>query len=191
MNTLQINTAKCKKKKTCNNCFKSKKCNVILHQAKIGKHEQYCYYFVLLLLIYFRFTKSRNTFFSLEKIAMSFFASDGVKLQKKCVHQPFIKMLACGAPLCRWYENYSKKVLVPKSKILHFTWHLCITLVTKIPSSLVAEFSVSICITPKFICSSDDRVPRLLIAEYDSSYIKVTFTKTVGCENHISLKSNL
>ena len=34
----------------------------------------------------------------------------------------------------------------------------------------VAEFSMSICSTSKFICSSDDGVPRLLITEYDSSY---------------------
>ena len=34
----------------------------------------------------------------------------------------------------------------------------------------VAEFSVSICGTPEFICSSDDDIPRLLIAENDTSY---------------------
>ena len=34
----------------------------------------------------------------------------------------------------------------------------------------VAEFSVSICSTPKFICSSDDGVSRLLITESDTSY---------------------
>ena len=33
-----------------------------------------------------------------------------------------------------------------------------------------AEFSVSICSTPKFIWSSDDCVPRLLITENDISY---------------------
>ena len=33
----------------------------------------------------------------------------------------------------------------------------------------VAEFSVSFCSTPKFICSSDDSVPRLLITEKDTS----------------------
>ena len=42
----------------------------------------------------------------------------------------------------------------------------------------VAEFSVSACSTAKFICSSDDSVPRLLSTENDSSYIKLTFTKT-------------
>ena len=36
--------------------------------------------------------------------------------------------------------------------------------------SPVAEFSVSICSTPKFICSSDDSVRRLLITENDTSY---------------------
>ena len=36
----------------------------------------------------------------------------------------------------------------------------------------VAEFSVSICGTPEFICSSDDDIPRLLIAENDTSYLK-------------------
>ena len=34
----------------------------------------------------------------------------------------------------------------------------------------VAGFSVSICSTPKFICSSYDGVPRLLITENDTSY---------------------
>ena len=34
----------------------------------------------------------------------------------------------------------------------------------------LAEFIVSICSTPKFICSLDDGVPRLLITESDSSY---------------------
>ena len=34
----------------------------------------------------------------------------------------------------------------------------------------VVEFSVSIWNTPKFICSSDDGVPRLLITEYHASY---------------------
>ena len=42
--------------------------------------------------------------------------------------------------------------------------------------SPVAEFSVSICSTPKFICSSDDVAPRLLITEYDTSY-KSSFYK--------------
>ena len=52
----------------------------------------------------------------------------------------------------------------------------------------IAEFSVSICSTPKFICNSDDGVPKLLIAEND---IKLTFTKTEWCDYYISLKSNL
>ena len=34
----------------------------------------------------------------------------------------------------------------------------------------VVEFSVSICSTPKFFCSSDDGVPRILITENDASY---------------------
>ena len=34
----------------------------------------------------------------------------------------------------------------------------------------VAEFSVSISSTSKFICSSDDGVPRLLITGNDTSY---------------------
>ena len=42
----------------------------------------------------------------------------------------------------------------------------------------VAEFSVSISSTPKFICSSYDGVPRLLITQNYISYKKVTFTKT-------------
>ena len=33
-----------------------------------------------------------------------------------------------------------------------------------------ADFSVSICSTLKFICSSDDGVSRLLITENDTSY---------------------
>ena len=33
----------------------------------------------------------------------------------------------------------------------------------------VAEFSVLMCITPKFICNSDDYVPRILITENDTS----------------------
>ena len=36
--------------------------------------------------------------------------------------------------------------------------------------SPVAEFSVSICSTPKFICSSDDSVRRLLMTKNDASY---------------------
>ena len=36
--------------------------------------------------------------------------------------------------------------------------------------SPVAEFSVPICSTPKFICSSVDGVPKLLITENDTSY---------------------
>ena len=39
--------------------------------------------------------------------------------------------------------------------------------VTSLPSS---RFSVSICSTLKFICSSDDEVSRLLITENDTSY---------------------
>ena len=34
----------------------------------------------------------------------------------------------------------------------------------------VAEFFMSICSRPKFICSSDDGVPSLLITENDASY---------------------
>ena len=34
----------------------------------------------------------------------------------------------------------------------------------------VAEFSVSVCTRPKFLCTSDDSVPRLLIIENDASY---------------------
>ena len=37
-------------------------------------------------------------------------------------------------------------------------------------SNPVAEFSVSICSTPKFACGLDDDVPRLLITENDTSY---------------------
>ena len=37
-------------------------------------------------------------------------------------------------------------------------------------TSPVAEFSVSICSTPKFFSSSDDGVPALFIAENDTSY---------------------
>ena len=44
-------------------------------------------------------------------------------------------------------------------------------------SSPVAEFSVSVCSTPKFICSSGDGVPRLVITEIEP-LIKVIFTKT-------------
>ena len=53
----------------------------------------------------------------------------------------------------------------------------------------VAEFSVSICSTPKFICRSNDGVPMLLITE-NVSDIKVTSTETGWCD-HISFKSNL
>ena len=52
----------------------------------------------------------------------------------------------------------------------------------------VAEFSVPICSTPKFICSSDDGVPGLLFTESDIFDIKVSFTKTGWCECYISLK---
>ena len=41
--------------------------------------------------------------------------------------------------------------------------------IDKVESS-VAEFSVSICSTPKFVCSSGDDVLRLLITENDTSY---------------------
>ena len=34
----------------------------------------------------------------------------------------------------------------------------------------IAEYSVSICSTPKFLCSSDDGVHRLLIRGNDTSY---------------------
>ena len=51
-------------------------------------------------------------------------------------------------------------------------------LLLKIPVFPVAEFSVSICNTPKFICSSDDDVPRLLITGNDTCNIKATFAKT-------------
>ena len=34
----------------------------------------------------------------------------------------------------------------------------------------IAELSVPICSTPKFICSLDDGVPRILITENDTSY---------------------
>ena len=36
---------------------------------------------------------------------------------------------------------------------------------------VAVEFSVSICSTPKFICSLDDGVPMLLITGNDASYI--------------------
>ena len=42
--------------------------------------------------------------------------------------------------------------------------------------SPVAEFSVSICSTSKFICSSDGGVPRL--SQEMIPLVKVTFTKT-------------
>ena len=46
-------------------------------------------------------------------------------------------------------------------------WSLSVSPIayTKVLGAPVAEFSVSICSTPKFICTSDDCVPRLLIAE--------------------------
>ena len=40
----------------------------------------------------------------------------------------------------------------------------------KLKTSPVAEFSLSICNTQKFICSSDDDLPRLLISENDTFY---------------------
>ena len=55
----------------------------------------------------------------------------------------------------------------------------------------VAEFSVSICSTPKFICSSDGDVPRLLITENDIPLIKRLQKQDDVCEYNISLKSNL
>ena len=39
---------------------------------------------------------------------------------------------------------------------------------SKVERILVAEFSVSNYSTPKFICASDDGVPRLLITENDN-----------------------
>ena len=54
-----------------------------------------------------------------------------------------------------------------------------------------AEFSMSICSIPNFICSSEDGVSRLLVTGSDTSYIKVTFPKTGWCEYYISLKLNL
>ena len=59
-----------------------------------------------------------------------------------------------------------------------------LTLAALLPVSIAAEFSVP-------VCTSDDDVPRLLITENDTSYIKVTFTKTGWCEYCVSLKSNL
>ena len=44
------------------------------------------------------------------------------------------------------------------------------TLSSHLGCSPVAEFSVSICSTPKFICSLGEGVPRLLITENDISY---------------------
>ena len=57
--------------------------------------------------------------------------------------------------------------------------------IEKIP---VAEFSASTCIISKFICSSENGIPRLLITENDTSYIKATFTKSGWCEYEINLK---
>ena len=54
----------------------------------------------------------------------------------------------------------------------------------------VVEFSVSICSTPKIICTSDDGVPKLLITE-NEPLIKVSIAQTGRCEHHISLKLNL
>ena len=34
----------------------------------------------------------------------------------------------------------------------------------------VAEFSESICSTPKFVCSSNDGIPKVLITKNDNSY---------------------
>ena len=58
----------------------------------------------------------------------------------------------------------------------------------------VAEFSVSICNTPKFICSSDggvsiEGVPRLLNTRNDASYKSNTYKNE--CVHHVILKSNL
>ena len=43
--------------------------------------------------------------------------------------------------------------------------------------SPVAEFSVSICSKPKFVCSSDDGIPRLLITENDNNSYKSNIFK--------------
>ena len=60
----------------------------------------------------------------------------------------------------------------------------------RIVANKVAEFSVSICSTPKFICTPDDGVPWLLIIENDTSY-KSNIYKKKKDEHHINLKSNL
>ena len=44
------------------------------------------------------------------------------------------------------------------------------TILALVYMDLVAEFLVSICSTPKFICTSDEGVPRLLITENYTSY---------------------
>ena len=51
-----------------------------------------------------------------------------------------------------------------------FWYHLIILNIISIILSPEAEFSVSICSTPKLICRLDDGVPRLLITENDASY---------------------
>ena len=52
----------------------------------------------------------------------------------------------------------------------------------------VAEFSVSICSTPKFIYSSDDDVPRLLITENDASYKSNTKNRMMRILYHFKIE---
>ena len=58
--------------------------------------------------------------------------------------------------------------IMMNAKQIVLEWHFSLYYLLCVYS--VAEFSVSICSTPKFICSSDDGVPRLLITENDTSY---------------------
>ena len=44
----------------------------------------------------------------------------------------------------------------------------------------VTEFSVSICSAPKFVCSSDDGIPRLLITEIDNNSCNRALKKQDG-----------
>ena len=69
----------------------------------------------------------------------------------------FFLLTKCYTNMSNKVRKYGKIFLFSRSFSLH-----------RVVTNPVAEFSVSICSIPKFICSSDDGVPRLLIIENEN-----------------------
>ena len=123
-----------------------------------GFHQRVlCHFISLLLLNASRFSELFHLLF---KYLSSILKKKYLKTRNLFFEKPIVQNAHSIKPIkC---PNCMKK-----DPIFRILWWLILIFILNCSE---AEFSVSICSTPKLICSSDDGVPRLLITENNASY---------------------